>query len=264
MCDICTKEAPLQNFFGYDVCSYCHTRIAHILPQEKKVQRVLEAHAQSYILTDENETDTPIYTKRLKVLSTYAPHTKTILDFGCGNGNFVKFLRSKDYKAYGFDKSRDVTHHLTAFGIPTYLRVHDIPDSYFDVITCFDVIEHTTTPQMMLNILAKKMKKRGILIITTPNVQGVSSVVLGKRWWVLGPTAHFVLFSTFSLQLLLSRVGWKILEVTTDTITPWFLPTTSILPRILNKCIYLCLFSFKEILFRRHLGDNIQLIAKRE
>lgn len=262
MCVICTREAPLQYLDGYDICSYCHTRIAHILPQEKKVQIVLEAHAQSYILTQEDQSDTPIYTKRLEILSTYAPHVKTILDFGCGNGNFVKLLRSKGYKAYGYDKSQYIVSHLNESGVPTYLREHDIPDRYFDVITCFDVIEHTTAPQKILKVLAKKIKKRGILIITTPNAQSISAKVLGKRWWVLGPTAHFVLFSTFSLQLFLSRLRWKILATTTDTITPWFLPTTHILPRILNKCVYVVLTSFKGILFRRHSGDNIQLIAR--
>jgi len=249
---------------GYHECQYCKARIADILPDNKAVQNVLEDHAKSYILGSRDTFDLITYTKRLDVLKKYTKSAKTILDFGCGNGNFVKFLISKKYNAFGFDKSEDITNHLKIQNIPFYKSEEKIPNGSFDVITCFDVIEHTTNPLEIIEALRNKIKKGGILIISTPNSQGISARFLGKYWWVLGPTAHFVLFSTVSLQLLLSNHNFSILDASTDTLTPWFIPSEKFLSKILNKIVYLVLTPFNNMLFTKNFGDNIQIVAKLE
>lgn len=262
MCLICYKDGQAKQAGGYLECQYCKAKIADILPDNIIVQKVLEDHAQSYILGNRDSSDYFTYTKRLDVLKKYSTSAKTVLDFGCGNGNFVKFLISKRYNAVGFDKSKDITNHLKNNNIPFYKNEDEIPNVYFDVITCFDVIEHTTNPAKILETLRTKLKKNGILYITTPNAESISARVLGNKWWVFGPEAHFVLFSLFSLKLFLSNHGFNILDTNTDTLTPWFVPSERLLCRIGNKIVYLALLPFKSMLFARGLGDNIQIIAK--
>lgn len=262
MCLICYTEGQVKQVGSYHECQYCKSRIADILPDNIIVQKVLEEHAQSYILGAKEIFDIATYTARLEILRKYARGAKLVLDFGCGNGNFVKFLQSKTYSAFGYDKSVDITEHLSAQKIPLYRNEKEIPNAYFDVITCFDVIEHTTNPRSIVQILNNKLKKDGIIVMTTPNTQGVSAHILGKYWWVFGSEAHFVLFSLFSLKLFLSNHGFNILDSNTDTLTPWFVPSEKLLSRIGNKIVYLALLPFKSMLFDRGLGDNIQIIAK--
>ena len=51
-----------------------------------------------------------MYKKKLMWMKNYInPNTK-VLDYGCGSGEFVKFLRGNSVKAYGYDpniKSND-------------------------------------------------------------------------------------------------------------------------------------------------------------
>ncbi len=263
MCTICTVDSTLRHIGGYDVCAYCRTRIASVLPQKKNVRMVLEEHAQKFILGNQKDFDIPTYTARLEVLKKHAPHANIVLDFGCGNGNFVNFLRLKKYKAFGYDKSTIISRHLKARHTPYYAHERELPNAYFDVITCFDVVEHTINPREIIETLRKKLKKGGTLLITTPNAQGISARAFGKHWWVFGPTAHFVLFSLYSLQSLLSDMHFRILDVTTDTITPCIVPAEKLLPKVANKMMYITLWPFKGILFRHQVGDNIQMIAMR-
>jgi SAM-dependent methyltransferase len=137
-----------------------------------------------------------------------------------------------------------------------------MPDHHFDVITCFDVIEHTTDPHVLIQSIKLKLKKNGVLMMTTPNARGFSSLILRQKWWVFGPTAHFILFSPHSLQLFLTRMGFDLLDVRTDILTPWFTPSESVISRLFNKCVYLVVIPFQKFLFNHSLGDNIQIVAK--
>ena len=159
MCLICHKYGQTKQVSGYHECQYCKARIADVLPDNKAVQKVLEDHAQSYMLGNLETFDLLTYTKRVDVLKKYSKSAKTILDFGCGNGNFVKFLTSNKYNAFGFDKSEDIKKHLKIQNTPFYKSEEEIPNRHFDVITCFDVIEHTTNPRIFIQILTKKLKK---------------------------------------------------------------------------------------------------------
>lgn len=263
MCVVCKNNSNLLKRHGYIQCTSCQTYIASTLPDHKDVQDVLEEHAQAYILGGQQAVDTVTYTRRLDLLSTYATSVQALLDFGCGNGNFVRFLRSKKYKAFGYDKSASIATYLRAHHIPSYKSLSVIPTNQFDVITCFDVIEHTTNPSEIIRIIRNKLKKGGILMISTPNAQGISARFLGQKWWVFGPTAHFMVFSTYSLHLLLTRLGFRILDTRTDTLTQWVMPSERFLSKVINKFVYLVLFPLRGLLFQNNLGDNIQVIAEK-
>ena len=263
MCFVCNQSAKMLSIDGYRICKHCETYIAKVLPDNREVQKVLEEHASLYILGVHETLDFHTHATRLAMIKKFSGSTHTILDFGCGKGNFVKFARAKGYKAFAYDKSESIKKHLFVQAIPFYKNLWEIPDNYFDVITCFDVIEHTTNPRFIIREMKQKLKKHGILVISTPNAQGLSAKILGKRWWVFGPAGHFILFSIYSLQLLLSNMGLKVLDINTDTLTPWFTPSEKLLSKILNKVIYLVLLPFQKLLFNNYLGDNIQLVARR-
>lgn len=263
MCLICKHNALTSQIGDYRSCEYCGTRIAIFLPDNSKVQGVLEEHATSYILDNHEPADLSTFEARLALIKHYSKSAQTIIDFGCGNGNFVKFLNTKGYKVFGYDKSLQIKKYLDSQNTPHYTSTGEIPNNFFDVITCFDVIEHTTNPRFLLRTLIKKLKKNGILILSTPNSQGLSARILNERWWVFGSTAHFILFSPRSLTLLLTKSNFKLLKLTTDTLTPWFIPSEKFTNKILNKLLYLAFFPFQRVLFDNNLGDNILGIARK-
>jgi 2-polyprenyl-3-methyl-5-hydroxy-6-metoxy-1,4-benzoquinol methylase len=97
---------------------------------------------------------------------------KTALDVGCAYGYAVDILKKFGYDAYGVDVSKySLQKAKTSFsadflacdvqkGLP-------FKKGFFDLITCFGVIEHLTHPLWAIeNMLALS---KGIIICTTPN-----------------------------------------------------------------------------------------------
>jgi 2-polyprenyl-3-methyl-5-hydroxy-6-metoxy-1,4-benzoquinol methylase len=80
----------------------------------------------------------------------------SILDYGCGHGVFVKFLRETGYSAEGYD----------AFDA-TFSDVRTL-DHRYDVVTAYDVIEHADEPRELFRRLAALRKPDGLLVIGTP------------------------------------------------------------------------------------------------
>lgn len=262
MCKICGHNAVTLPIDGYIRCEYCKTYITKVLPNNKKVQKVLEEHAETYILDKQETGDNHSNLVRLYLLNKFTKSTKTVLDFGCGSGSLVKYLLSNGYKAFAYDKSEIIKKYLASQSIPFYEKLSEIPNNYFDVVTCFDVIEHVTNPNMLIQNIKRKIKKGGILVLSTPNSRGLSAKILGKKWWVFGPTAHFVLFSPYSIKLLITKMGLEVLDLSTDTITPWFTPSEKFVSKIINKLLYLIILPFQKVLFSHYLGDNIQVIVR--
>tara|TARA_B100000029_G_scaffold335630_1_gene327746 strand:+ start:660 stop:1379 length:720 start_codon:yes stop_codon:yes gene_type:complete len=99
-----------------------------------------------------------------------------VLDIGIGYGSFLSILE-KDYgvqELFGMDpfpKSLEMSRKNTNAD----LRHGDIEDKEwpfskpFDLITCFDVVEHLKKPSMFFTRSGRYLKPNGLVLVTTPN-----------------------------------------------------------------------------------------------
>jgi SAM-dependent methyltransferase len=84
-----------------------------------------------------------------KLLRTYAPKAKTLLELGCGSGSMLKILTRK-YKARGIDLSAKMIEIAKKKAPKAEVSVGDITDFSFDerydaIICPFDTINHVTS-----------------------------------------------------------------------------------------------------------------------
>jgi len=99
-----------------------------------------------------------------------------LLDVGCGNGELGRAYASEFEEVHGIDVSEvAVGQARSSFGMVAQtvdLNVERIPyaDSYFDVVTCLDVIEHVIDPLFVCQEIYRVLKNDGILIVSTQNV----------------------------------------------------------------------------------------------
>jgi 2-polyprenyl-3-methyl-5-hydroxy-6-metoxy-1,4-benzoquinol methylase len=152
------------------------------------------------------------YRNRLKLLRKHGlTRESRVLDYGCGNGLFVQFLRGQGYAhVAGFD----------AYA-PQY-QDRGVLDQTFDLIVSFDVIEHVEQPRDFVTELAGRLRAGGLLVIGTPNAQRLSlSFPMALE---LHQPYHRHILSQQALLGLGTRCGLTTVEVVTrhwlDTLVP--------------------------------------------
>lgn len=101
-------------------------------------------------------------------------HKLHILDVGCATGYFGSILKHQDNQVTGIDISSSaitIAKKVLDQAFCINLETKKIPGrERFDLIICSEVIEHLFDPQAVIKKLLTRLKPKGRLIITTPNI----------------------------------------------------------------------------------------------
>lgn len=92
---------------------------------------------------------------------------KTVLDYGCGNGGFIKLIESKVKYAHGVEPELRSRLGLIDDGFIVFDKIPET--NKYDIITLFHVIEHLKDPIKTITELSNHLNPNGKLIIETPN-----------------------------------------------------------------------------------------------
>lgn len=152
-------------------------------------------------------------------------HVKAWLDVGAGCGFLLRELGTRyGISGVGIDLSRTeaafAKEQLNVEIHATPLEVAPFEKQSFDVVSCFEVIEHVPRPIEFLSLLTSYLKPRGTLILMTDNFGAKLVQRMGERWpkWI--PHAHVSHFDQSSILNLINRA--QRLKVTkTISYTPW-------------------------------------------
>lgn len=139
---------------------------------------------------------------------------KSLLDIGCAYGFLLDEAKRYGMTVHGVDLSESAIDWMEKnLGINGTVGLSsDAPNGLFDVITVFEVIEHTNDPHSFLDDLYKRLKTGGLLVISTGANDTLVARLLGKRWWYLNPPDHCLIFSMTALRKLLSTHTFELLE----------------------------------------------------
>jgi 2-polyprenyl-6-hydroxyphenyl methylase/3-demethylubiquinone-9 3-methyltransferase len=121
----------------------------------------------------------------------------SILDFGGGNGRFAEHMR-----AAGFATCDTYDPFNPAFATP--------PPRQYDVVTCFETLEHTPDPLGTVAAISAFLAGDGAVIFSTV-VQPANFQEIGLSWWYIGPrNGHISIYSKQSLDLLWNAIGFSV------------------------------------------------------
>jgi SAM-dependent methyltransferase len=92
---------------------------------------------------------------------------RKILDVGCANGNYVRYLLARDYDAYGVDVLPAQEWEAFAAGRIRQGDITKLPfmDSEFDAVTAFEVLEHVDDVDAAIRELKRVTRKTIILSV---------------------------------------------------------------------------------------------------
>ena len=138
------------------------------------------------------------------------PSEGKILDFGCGNGAFLRsFSRLfSEWKLNGFDldsRFADALSHIEKF-YELYGGSLAQIEEFFDLITMVYVIEHLTNPRTILEQLRCLLKAEGALLVQTSSFDDNPFDLM-----VVDHCSHF---SEHTLSSLVVKAGFSVARVT--------------------------------------------------
>jgi 2-polyprenyl-3-methyl-5-hydroxy-6-metoxy-1,4-benzoquinol methylase len=124
-----------------------------------------------------------------------------ILDFGCGSGLFIAYLRKQGYpNVFGYDEYSE-----------KYADKSVLAEAY-DCVTAQDVIEHVPEPQAFVRDMHAHTRSGGVIAIGTPNAEAIDLNDPEARVHTLHQPYHRHILSKQVLQTLGQDLGWELLR----------------------------------------------------
>jgi SAM-dependent methyltransferase len=118
-----------------------------------------------------------------------------ILDYGGGAGLLAERLRAKGFEAATYDP---------------FSQFDAMPAERFDLITCFEVMEHVPQPKAAVASMVGLLKEEGAILFSTL-VQPAEFEKVGLNWWYAAPrNGHVSLYSRAALAHLFKPHGMKV------------------------------------------------------
>jgi SAM-dependent methyltransferase len=136
-----------------------------------------------------------------------------LLDVGTAAGAFVAAARARGWDAEGCEPN----HWMAEWGSRHYgirIRKGDLLEQTyemgsFDVITLWDVIEHTTDPGAVLARCRELLRPGGVLVVNYPDIGSWIARALGRRWLFL-TSVHLHYFDRRTIRMMLEQAGYTV------------------------------------------------------
>jgi 2-polyprenyl-3-methyl-5-hydroxy-6-metoxy-1,4-benzoquinol methylase len=155
-----------------------------------------------------------MYRKQLaRLKSAGLKPSHKLLDFGCGGGAFLKFLKAAGYEdVHGFDEYSE--------------RYSDkrVLNEQYDLILTQDVLEHVAEPWDLLRQLDSLIKPGGAILIGTPNADDIDLQNPEGRVHALHQPYHRHIFSRSALSSIGQKLPWKFEQYYPTQYSNTFLP----------------------------------------
>ena len=236
-CVVCQKNDFQFVYKGYDrlhsihdefhIIQCCHCKSHTVFPRlsQEESKKYYPDDYSCYtiaiedIKSDFKRIDKLIHRKKLcnQVIKRSKVKNGRILDIGCATGNFLYGMKNLGWDCYGVEPSEyAATYAKNRFNLNIfngYFEKADFPNNYFDVITLWDVLEHTSDPNELLKKIKGLLKSDGVLLLTMPNSESWGRHFFGQYWAGWDMPRHYNAFSPTSISTLFKHNGFIINDI---------------------------------------------------
>lgn len=137
----------------------------------------------------------------------YENGEKTLLDYGCGTGDFLKYAQKKGLNVYGIEPKPEalkLTQKKIGENCASDLKLTEL-DQTFDYITLWHVLEHVPDLEGFIEVLKSKIKPEGKILIAVPNHHSFDARFYKKYWAAWDVPRHLSHFSIASFIKFASK-----------------------------------------------------------
>jgi 2-polyprenyl-3-methyl-5-hydroxy-6-metoxy-1,4-benzoquinol methylase len=221
----CTDHSFSQKEFEIVCCSGCGFKFTNPRPDEKSI-------GQFYRFADYvSHTDSKkglinsLYhlvkkyalKQKLKLVKKHFGKEKTLLDYGCGSGDFLGYVLANGVNGFGLEQD-DTTRQKA---IEKYNATIISPKEFsadlkrYEIITLWHVLEHLHHLNKDIEQLKNHLADNGRLIIAVPNPASYDAKFYDRYWAAYDVPRHLYHFEKETVKQLFEKHGFAV-----ETIKP--------------------------------------------
>lgn len=148
-----------------------------------------------------------------------------LLDVGCSTGLFLNHMAQKGWIVTGVEPNFQAAQYAkNRFGLNVIndtIESASLPETAFDVITYWDVMEHVYDPMAVFSKTNQLLKDNGLLLINFPPAESFARHKFKDNWIGYDPPRHLYVFSRETMKAYLVRNGFEILRWA-NVLSPFF------------------------------------------
>jgi len=198
-------------------CGACgHMQLARMPSDAELEEAYAEAASSDYVEEEAGQRETA--RRWLERVERHVPQRGALLDLGCWVGFLLAEARDRGWETVGIEPSEFASAYARdRLGLDVRtdnLLSAPLPAASFQVVVLGDVIEHLPRPAQALERIAGLLVPGGVASFQLPDAGSRVARLMGRRWWSVIPT-HVQYFTRHSMETLLEREGWELLEIAT-------------------------------------------------
>lgn len=151
--------------------------------------------------------------KKIGLLENYFPQKGRVLDIGAGTGDFLKAAKNSGWETHGAEPNKKARELARQKEIILNEHTESFPDSNFDAITMWHVLEHVPDLEKQLQEIDRLLKKDGTIFVAVPNFKSFDAEHYQEFWAAYDVPRHLWHFSKTSISKLFKKVNFELEEI---------------------------------------------------
>ncbi|WP_421763777.1 class I SAM-dependent methyltransferase [Ekhidna sp.] len=216
---ICDDHSVTGESFALVKCDKCNLIFTNPRPEKKNLAKYYSS--ENYI-SHTDRANSPInfiyrlvrkftLKQKIKLVQKYKKNG-TLLDYGCGTGDFLQTATKNNWQPFGYEpdlKAKKIASEKNGNQIIESINTID----KVDVVTAWHVLEHVSDLSETVKQLRKILVDGGHLIIALPNHRSYDAAYYKEFWAAYDVPRHLYHFDEEAVKELARQFKFKIVKI---------------------------------------------------
>lgn len=216
----CTDYSISKETFNIKKCNDCGFLFTSPRPDIDSIDKYYDSEEYISHSNESNNLINILYKfarhftlkNKLSIVSKYTSN-KSLLDYGCGTGHFLKTCKNNGWNVKGLEPNHTARQQALDTGLDVYDNLSSLAKFNFDIITLWHVLEHIHDLNFTFINLIDLLNTGGKLIIAVPNHQAKDAHIYQQHWAAYDLPRHLYHFNQQTMAKFLSKHNLKLLDV---------------------------------------------------